>query len=459
MQYHHSLRHVFALTLAAFLFTTCDKDPREAAKFPRADQGSEEHRVSELAHIELENGISVYLQEEQADEQVAIEVFYRAGFIHEPSGQTQVSHVTEHLVVHSATKSYQPDEAMDRVSTYGAIAAEAIGDCSHFDYIVPADKLDEVLAIEAERLTTIKFHTDVLAAEAKRASAEIDRILASESSSLSRFSMMTLNQVINYGATFVPIYNSAFDITTGDIESFHNAFYRPDDMVIILIGGFDMADGERLVRKHFEGIERRPTPPVPTKTVPAAGDITVNWDIKSEVVYLVYPGPYGDFKERLTMTIFGSFLRRYISDSPSMRLVATTSYVTNPVYPVRDLPFFVYAENQENNPVGELRIELTRMAEGAVEALNATIWPRLVTNVKSFVNATMIRNTGVYIPRRNLIGQEALNVGLKHMFREGMSNDEFFALLDSITFEEAIATIEKHVNHDNMRRVTLKGRE
>ena len=59
------------------------------------------------------------------------------------------------------------------------------------------------------------------------------------------------------------------------------------------------------------------------------------------------------------------------------------------------------------------------------------------------------------IPHFQLIGQEALNVGIKHLLRDNLSYDEFSELVNSITFEEAKGYLTSRLTSENMREISF----
>jgi predicted Zn-dependent peptidase len=227
-------------------------------------------------------------------------------------------------------------------------------------------------------------------------------------------------------------------------------------MVIVIMGGIELDEAEALVRKHFGDIPRRPEPaPIPTTI---GGDVDATWDIDAEVVTLIFPGPYANYKERLMLAMFGSFLRGYIANSATMQGTAKGIYVSNQVYPVGDFPFFVYGEAQASVSQADLRNELVELTEASLGMFDEKIVERLKLNMKGFVESSMIKEANPYVPRQQYLGQEALNTGVKHIFLEGQSREEFFALVDTITLAEFQAVLNKYVNRDNMYKVSIRRR-
>jgi predicted Zn-dependent peptidase len=47
--------------------------------------------MSDMSSFKLANGITVYLQEERTDNEVAMSAIYRAGYITDPKGKVQLA--------------------------------------------------------------------------------------------------------------------------------------------------------------------------------------------------------------------------------------------------------------------------------------------------------------------------------------------------------------------------------
>jgi len=434
--------------------TSCSKDQEAADRFPRQDMGQANAPFSALKRVELANGITVYLQEEHTDGRVAVEVFYNAGLFQEPEGQPNISHLLEHVCVHSATDSYQPGEALSKLLKHGLVNAESYGTCAHYDYVVPNEELDMALHIEAERLTSVRFHNDVIERESEKAAAEGIEALR-DGAALNKYGIMALNQALRYGATSVDLLSGIRNYGKDELSAFHDAHYNPSEMIVVLIGGFQMDEAEALVRKHFESIPAGETTELPTPNIDK--DMTVKWDLTATASYLVFPGPYADYKERVALTMFGSFLKVVFDQSRELQTAARSKYSSNQVSPVGVIPFYVYMQ-----PVGTQRMEecKTIMLQLADQAIG-TLTERRLTNMKQalvdYVTASMIREDAFHyqVPHHQVIGQEALNVGLKHILKEGRSDEEFSGIVESITLEYLQDTLNKYVSMDNMHEVRL----
>jgi len=453
MRIHHAAPALAALAVAAFM-AGCEKDEGTTRRFPRSDEPSR-RVVSELRSLQLANGITVYLQEEHTNDQVAIEVLYRAGLIDEPAGMLQVAHLAEHVVSHSATASYGPGEALLRIRRYGMLAAEAAGDCVHYSYFAPTDKLDEVLGIEAERMASLRIDQRVLDREAANAAGEIPATLE-KGGTLLRFGLVAMNQVYYHGAVDVPVEAANRSLTREQIERFHGQYYRPDDMVISMVGGFQLDDAEQLVRKRFEGIPSRPAPPARQPAVTKS--VRATWDIPVPVTFLVFPCTEASRKERLALTIFGAHLQRQLASTQELFDAMNSVYASNLTYPVNELPFFVFLQARPRQSLTALRDDVLRLTEATARDMDEKTTESLRALAETFMTSTMLKEFDTFsVPHHRTLGQEALNNGLRHYLREGASVDEFVAMVRDISAEDMRAALDKYIVGSNLIEISFSG--
>lgn len=446
-----------ALAAVVVFVGACNSDQQETQKFDRADQDNFHRDMSAMTSFTLANGVSFYVQEERTDSRVAVEVLYRAGFMVEPKGQPQISHLAEHMSVYCGMGDFAPDAALEAIQKdRGMLNAEAVADFVHIDYIVEGPRLEEIFKIESERLRAINCDQATLDREKGRVTDELAGVIKDPKGVLTKFAMMALNQTYRFGERNIPLRGRIAEYTLDDIHRFHDSFYRPDDMIVVVIGNIKAADAEALARKYFEPIPRRPdatlSKPVLTKST------TATWDIDASVVYFLAPGPYSSEHDRLVLTMFGAFLNQSMNTTQEVYGACRALYCSNQVYRVADLPFFIFAEPAEGRTVPEVSKILLNHLDRALTMLDD---PELVANVKasivSFVTASMLKPDSPDYPmaHHQVIGQEALNVGMKHLLREGRSVEDFTAEVNSVTPEEMRATTRKYLARERLIQVTF----
>ncbi len=449
-----------AAALSLFAVVSCGKNEQEAQKFNRASDENFKRDMSELTSFKLSNGITVYLQEERTDNTVAIEAVYRAGYTRDPKGKVQLAHLTEHMAMHCASGPYKTGETMSLVKdTEGKIAAEAVADFIHVDYVVEASRLDETLAIEASRMKELNCDQATLEAQAKEVVDEIPKTLESRAGNVSRVAIGALTHIMDFGLTHVPMLSAVGKLSLEDVRQFHDSYYRPDDMMLVLIGNFKKAEAEALVRKHFEPIPSRPAPPDPASTLKRSTRAT--WDIPAQVTFFVAPGPFADSKEEIILTMFGSFLQQLYSQSPDVYENCRAIYASNQSYSVGRLPFFIFVQAKEGFNTDIVTPALFKRLDQAIEALDDDSRIEMVkTGMTSFVSSSGLQSDEPDYPMQHfqVIGQEALNVCLKHMVLDGRTPDEFTAEVTSITPDEFRAVVKKHLDRKHLLTITIDPR-
>ncbi|MCH7548598.1 MAG: insulinase family protein [Candidatus Krumholzibacteriota bacterium] len=416
----------------------------------------EEPEAPSLVRIELDNGIVAFLQEDHYDSRVGIEVFYRAGFIHEPDGQVQISHLTEHIIANAATASYGVGAALAEIGRIGHSGAHAQANCVRFGYVVGAEDIATAFAIEVERLTSAVIDEAIVVEQVGRAVREIEYILSDRGDgAMTRFAMIALCQILRYGRTRVPVYTEPFRITAEQVANFHATYYRPDDMVIVLTGGFDATEVESLLRKHFAKIPRRPAPPEVTTSI--SGDVSARWDVRADVFFLVFPGPYTDIRERIALAMFGSYFRKYISTITELQDMTLSVYTSSPVYPVGEVPFFIFGQPRSLYTSEELRNVIETSLASAKTGIDERMLRAIKQNTKAFMESSNLTQLTGVVQRDKDLAKEAASIAFKHIFREGMSDDELYAVIDAITVDDMNNIIDRLLSDGNRRVVTLSG--
>jgi predicted Zn-dependent peptidase len=444
---------ILALATSFLAALSCGKDEEYSQQFNKASDENFKRDMSDLTSFKLSNGGTVYLQEERTDNSVAIEVVYRAGYTRDPKGMVQVSHMTEHMALHCGN-------SMELVKDSGGkIAAEALADFIHVDYIVDAARLDETLAIEASRLKELSCDEATLKAEAKAVANEFPNSLANPRGNLTRISLAALSQIIYYGQTHVPMTAGIAKLKLDDIHRFHQSYYRPDDMVMVLIGNFKKAEAEALVRKHFEAIPSRPAPPEPTIVIKRS--VRATWDVATSAVYFVAPGPFPDVKERLILTMFGGYLQGAFANSPDVYGACQATYTSNQTYPVGRLPFFMFIQAKEGSTAEAVVPVLFARVDQAIQSLDDDKMVEMVkTQMLGFVTTSGLQPDEPDYPMMHyqVIGQEALNVCLKHMVLDGRTPEEFADQVNSITPDEFRAVVKKRLDRSALLTISIDPR-
>lgn len=321
-----------------------------------------------LDRVVLDNGLTVLLCPVPGADRVAVESFYRVGFLHEPKGMTQAAHLVEHLVCQGATENYPVGESMRLLSQKGMVNAETLADFTHYDYVLPADGLELALQIEAERLSSLKITEDLMRQEAPKCYQEAATVEQNPQAGMFKHAFMAFGQAWGHGLGKARVRGGLEDIPVADLEGFHRAFYHPGNLLLVVVGGFGRDEALELVNKHLGSLKPPQTPPpqpVPWAQVPKAR--TVEWDSQVRAVCLGFPPPE-DETDRVVLSLWGNLLMQRLMADRQVQAAVSSVFCTNQLWGVGTLPFFVYATTKPNTDLQQLQSLLSESLQSIVAA-------------------------------------------------------------------------------------------
>ncbi|MEZ4399049.1 MAG: pitrilysin family protein [Kofleriaceae bacterium] len=225
-------------------------------------------KLPTLERYTLENGLQIAYMRQDAAPVVAVEVWYHVGSKDEARDRRGSAHMFEHMMF-KGTERVRPEEHARFISRVGGDAnAHTTEDATAYLQVVPADQLDFVLALEAERMRHLLFRPDMIATEREVVKEEIrqqenDPI----SQGLLRFLQIAYTKhpyAWTAGGTIADL-----DATTPeDLKRFYDTYYQPSNALVVVVGAPPFEQVKDLVAKNFGAIPGAPPPPRPADASP-----------------------------------------------------------------------------------------------------------------------------------------------------------------------------------------------
>jgi zinc protease len=216
----------------------------------------------------LANGLKVYSSVDRTTPNVTVQVWYGVGSKDDPVGRSGFAHLFEHMMF-KATRD-TPSETIDRMTedVGGFNNASTYDDFTNYYEVVPAEHLQRLLWVEAQRLgslvvdeTTFKSERDVVKEELRQS------VLSQPYGRLFYLYLPQASyQTHPYKRPGIGSIEELDAATIDDVRAFHAAYYRPDNAALIVVGNFDEAQLNAWVDKYFAPLK---TPAVPIKRVTA----------------------------------------------------------------------------------------------------------------------------------------------------------------------------------------------
>jgi len=251
--------------------------------------------AEEVVEATLDNGLRVLLQEDHRSPVASFQVWYRVGSRDERVGLTGLSHYLEHMMF-KGTPTYGPGVFSKLVETVGGQDnAFTSRDVTVYHVTVAAEQLDLVLELEADRMRHLLLAPREVDAERKVVMEE--RRTRTEDDPVGALAELFNTVAFMAHPYRLPTIGFAQDIerlTASDLRSWYEAYYRPSNAIVAVVGDFRAAELLEKIRTRFDGIPRGPDPPRVAVVEPEQRGERRVWlrkEAQLPVVFLGYPVP------------------------------------------------------------------------------------------------------------------------------------------------------------------------
>jgi zinc protease len=209
----------------------------------------------------LRNGLRVVVVEDHAAPVVQTSVWYHFGSLDETPGKTGLAHALEHMLFRG-TETLSAGGLTDIVARLGAqMNGETAYDYTQFYFLMPADKVDIGLQIDADRMqhaTISQSGWDV------ERGAVLSELQGDEGSPF--FNLMQLVRAAAYpgqpeGRAPIGFLNDVEHATAADIATYYHEWYAPNNATLVVAGDVQHDAIFAKAQRYFGAI--------PSKTLPA----------------------------------------------------------------------------------------------------------------------------------------------------------------------------------------------
>ena len=237
----------------------------------------------------LANGLRVYLLEKRDVPLVNIAAAVDAGSKDETDTTSGLAHLLEHYVLFRGTESRSGSEIAREIRRHGAYFNAQTGqDMTVFQLSLPAEHAAFGLANQKEILFGLKIDARELEAEKEVVLEELSQLRDDPLRYASSLLYQSLFRGHPYGRPVQGTEASLKALTVEEVEAFYTSRFVPSATALAVVGDFELAAMETLVRSTFEPLPKV-DPPVSHLEAPAppakSVDIEEALDVKE--AYLV----------------------------------------------------------------------------------------------------------------------------------------------------------------------------
>ena len=207
------------------------------------------------------NGLEVLLLQQELAPVVVFMVTYKVGSRNESMGETGATHFLEHLMF-KGTDRFNKEagtSVFSELQQYGArVNATTWMDRTNYYTLLPSDRLEKVIEIEADRMRGARLSAEDVASERTVILNEHDRGESEPSRKLYQSVWSSAFVAHSYRHPTIGWRSDIETLSAESLRSFYDTYYWPDNATVSVIGSFDPAAALELVLKHFGPISRSP---------------------------------------------------------------------------------------------------------------------------------------------------------------------------------------------------------
>ncbi|HEV2270767.1 MAG TPA: pitrilysin family protein [Steroidobacteraceae bacterium] len=291
----------FLISLLALCAMTFAAPRSEAATNPLGTQ---------VARETLANGLRVVVVRDPLAPVVATSVNYLVGADETPKGFPGTAHAQEHMMFRGS-----PGLTADQLADIGSVMggnfnANTRESVTQYLFTVPAEDLDVALHIEAIRMRGVLDS----AAEWKTERGAIEQEVAQDVSSPDYVLYEKMRAQMFAGTPYAHDAlgtRPSFDATTaGMLQQFHDAWYAPNNAVLVIAGDIDPQSTLLEVKQLFGDIPAKKLPPRPKMRLgpPRAASFTMSTDQPNGMAMIAVRTPGLDSRDFAALDVLSDVL-------------------------------------------------------------------------------------------------------------------------------------------------------
>lgn len=200
---------------------------------------SESSQNTGITKYQLDNGLTVILEENNASPVVSVNVWVKTGSACEVEGEYGLAHVHEHMLFKGTEKRKVGEIARVIESSGGDINAFTSFDETVYYVVIASRFLDTALDVLSDAMQNSTFDPEELNKELEVVVEEIRRGKDSPSRNLNEKMFSTTFTEHPYGRPVIGSEESVRSFTREGITDFYKKWYTPNNMVLVVVGDFE----------------------------------------------------------------------------------------------------------------------------------------------------------------------------------------------------------------------------
>ena len=215
----------------------------------------------EYKETTLPNGLHIITHEDHSTPVTNVQVWYHVGSKDEKPGRTGFAHLFEHLMF-KGSAHIKPEEHDKIITNAGGVSnAYTQDDVTVYWETIPANYLEKVLWMEADRMVTLDVSEANFKSEREVVKEErLTRIDNPPYGDLTERLYANAFQVHPYKHVTIGSMQDLDAATIDDVREFYHAYYVPNNATIAVAGDLKTDEAVNWIKKYFGNIPKSQQP-------------------------------------------------------------------------------------------------------------------------------------------------------------------------------------------------------
>lgn len=263
----------------------------------------------------LDNGLTVVLHKDDSDPLVHVDVTYHVGSAREELGKSGFAHFFEHMMF-QGSKHIADEEHFKIVTEAGGnMNGSTNSDRTNYYQTVPANQLEKVLWLEADRMGFLLDSVTQEKFEVQRETVKNERGQSYDNQPYGLRSERNSEVLYPVGHPYswstIGYVEDLDRVTVDDLKSFFQRWYGPNNAVITIGGDIDELKTLQWVQRYFGSIPAGPeVKDAPKKAVTLDKDqyVTLEDQVYLPLLQVTYPTVYVRHEDEAPLDVLSDIL-------------------------------------------------------------------------------------------------------------------------------------------------------
>ncbi len=209
----------------------------------------------------LPNGLTVVIKEDKRAPVAVSQIWYKVGAVDEISGQTGLSHALEHMMFKGTKKTAAGEYSRRIAAMGGSDNAFTSNDQTVYYAKIAANRLPEVLALEADRMVNLNFSDTDFVNEMKVIREE-RRMRTDDQPNGVLYEALYANAFIA-NPVRTPVIgwmNDLEQLKAEQLRTWYRQWYAPNNATVVIVGDVDPQETLKNIRQQFGKIKSQKLP-------------------------------------------------------------------------------------------------------------------------------------------------------------------------------------------------------